>query len=431
MRFNQLSQKRSSLRGTWQRGAAAVAASTLLMGAQATRAQEPALPLRGAAETLAALPPEAARMPALAPGRQMIVVTERSFIDDRITPAAVIAAVTPYLPAGALPLDDQQARGIVESILEDKAAAYRLTDRTGARVGCVVAMNSRLRSAREYAALLSGAPAGLLTGNVSGTAQQWQTAILFHEAAHCGQHHAPGNMFDLAPTLMAEIDADQVMTDLFEDALGGSYATVARDVRAMRALGAIHFTNDTHHTAAGVFLAGEDIGWAGAPPSGSQVLADMQRLRPLLSQEVGRMLSDRTDWYVVALRDELNRLERFVSVDARAQHPVLQRRASMLRHMERYGAEAFARRYGATQPALVRAVEASVGDQMRARRDDPAAYAYFATAARRLQQRHVFAPDTYGARFLEIYASAAEQYVVQPACRSARAQRVHLHCRLV
>lgn len=414
---------RTSLRQAWRRAAVAgIAASTVVTAAPTAEAStRRALPLRGEAAALAALPRESRMLPDMARGRQIIVVNEHTFNGMEMTPENVRRLIAPHLPASAVPLTAVQAGLIGQTLREDSPAAFRLTNSEGQRVGCVISVSATARSAPYYANMISGVPAEWLEGQLPGVGRHWNLSILFHEAAHCGQNFAPGNMFQPARTLTGEIHADQKMMDVFEDRFSGRHRRVALAVRDMRAIGAVHYSYGSHHTAAGVFTNAEARRWRGPAPTGENVYADMERLLPLLTAEVSRMVYHRTDLYTAALAAEIRHIESFTPPSMRALHPLVMQQPRLQAELQAIGAEAFINRYSATHGDLVTAMQRRVGEQMRRNRTDRETYAYFAAAAQNLRERQVFAPNTYGARFLDMYIAAVNTHVIEPGCAATPA----------
>lgn len=407
----------TGLQSQWRRCAASVAGA-LAMGAAAapalaqTASAAPAVV--GGAATLALLPTEARHLPAMAPDRQMVVLSRADFGGAATLPA-LRAHLTPYIgAAGVGALSARHLNDLLDSINTGSMTAMRLD--TGAQRFCLITTDASVATAQHYAGALAGIPAEQL-GHISGTAQQWRMTAVFHEAGHCAQNYAPYSQFHFTNQLQAERDADQRMLRVIESLPG--YAGVAPGFRAMRALAAVHFSGLGHMTAAGLTLSGETP--VSNDESPSVLLASMNTVNAALKERAASVMTHRPDLHVQAVRDVLAERARFTPATHHATDPVLSRQTEILRDIATMRFAQFISKYE-TQADFTAAVGRRAGSLLAEEVGSAETYSVFTKAARALIHEGTLAHDPRATRFLQLYIDATSR-MLTPTAQPSRAAR--------
>ena len=391
----------NALRRHWRNFAlAATAAVTLGSIAPASATPTQSTPLSGGADSLSQLTSDAqTTMARLAPNRRIIVLSPADF-DGRITEQTLRSELARHMPAADVAsITQDRIEGIVEGLGENMMAATRV-DATNGRRYCIVMMDRSRKTAQAYAAALAGVPASVMTP-VTGSADSWRLAGLFHEAAHCGQNNRGVHIFDFAGQLNVERDADQRMINLVQGL--PAFSGIAAQYRDVRAIASLHYSAPSHMTAAGLQLRGESA-VAGAT-DGARLLTSMQNVTRALHQQAGRMIPSRTDIHVRALAETIDEVSMFTPAAEREEHPLLSRRHVLIRDLRRMGVEAFGERYAAQGISMDDLYKRS-GALLAQETADPATYQIFARAAQAVAQGAALARDPRASRFLTLYRGA-------------------------
>lgn len=350
-----------------------------------------------------------------ASGRAMMLLTARDVSEGAVSSQALRQYIATKLGAeNAAVLDERSLANMAEALNTGIMAASKLDTPNGRPVVCLVSMGNAPseQNPRALAAALAGLPVSFV-GKIPGTAQQWHTAALLHEAAHCGQPVRRYSSFDVVTILDIETDADQRMLDAISNLEG--YEGIARSFRDMRAIGALHYSDAGHQTAAGLYI--DDEPRPAERYNAQDQFTEMMGVIKGLNREVGMASFDRTAVYQFALDELLSHTRQFTPEASRRGHPLLGRADQLRRELCQKGPADFVRDLGRDHPEFADRLVMQAGALIRTERGSEDTYRRFRNAAHRLLYSDAAGYDQHpvAARFLRVYIDAVDRNITSAA----------------
>ena len=301
-------------------------------------------------------------------------------------------------------ITDLHLNELADSINSNAMAAQKIVDpNTNETQLCIVSTGVLGRSLSNHISELSAIPEILIeTTQDVGTSENWQSAKLLHEFAHCAQPYKRHTMFDYKDILSIEIDADQTMFNLFS-ADGHRINKFLKAYRAARAIASVHYTHITHHTNPALTLIGENR--PNETISAEIIFNQSNTIVQELREEVS-YLTTRNDLLIKALQEQFKHNQTWNIKDS-----FLENNPSVLQDAKNMRPADFFEKYDPVNSRFTSGIKKNLAELIKSERSSYETYQIYYNAAKTLLRKDTFASNPYAERFLLQYIDGIELYM--------------------